>query len=110
MLDRAHILRLCDQLSLSPYQSYILLHRGHRYDLHRLVKKGGVLYAPYRHSDRNNVLNICARILLGRRADLIGTDKILIHDKRGIKIRPNGSYSTPPNRFKYHSHHLSHVR
>lgn len=88
---------LCDQLRLSPYQSYILQNNSKRYDLSRLQKRGGVLYAPYARDDEN----LLVRLLFGPRADLIGADKLLIHNRRGVKIYPTGFFSAYERGIKY---------
>ena len=38
---------ISQRMRLSPYQTYILEQNRHKYDLHQLTKRGGVLYAPY---------------------------------------------------------------
>jgi hypothetical protein len=97
MVDNNRVSVLCDQLRLSPYQSYILQNNSKKYDLGRLIKRGGVLYAPYARIDTN----IFARILFGPRADLIGADRLLIHDRRGVKIYPTGFFSAYENGIRY---------
>jgi hypothetical protein len=90
MAHNSQIAMLSAHLRLTPYQAYILEMNEKKYDLRRLVKRGGVLYAPYLCDDRHSVIGYCARMLFGPRADLIGADRVLVRDRRGIRIYPDG--------------------
>jgi hypothetical protein len=90
-MDQKHqIDMLARYLRLTPYQAYILEKNSTKYDFSRLVKRGGILYAPYRCDDRSGFAEYCARKLFGPRADLIGADRILASDRRRIRIYPTG--------------------
>jgi hypothetical protein len=90
MAQNRQIDMLAQHLRLTPYQAYILEKNNTKYDFSRLVKRGGILYAPYRCDDRRGFAEYCARMLFGPRADLIGADRILVSDRRGIRIYPTG--------------------
>lgn len=89
--------RLSGYLGLSAYQSYILGRNATRYDLSRLVKRGGILYAPYLPNQNNGLREDVERAIFGPRADLIGPDRMLIHNRRGIKIYSSGIYRGKEN-------------
>jgi hypothetical protein len=88
---------LCCQLHMTPYQSYIIQNNWLRYDLTRLVKVGSVLYAPYRCNRISSFCDCIKRIFLGRRADLIGEDRIIVIGKRGIKVYNDGKFTEHKN-------------
>ena len=60
--------KLSRMLNLSPYQSQTLVGGSDKYNMSRLVKRGGLLYAPYNmrgvfgRASRNKIL--CGRISL----------------------------------------------
>lgn len=81
------VLRIAQQLRLSPYQTHVLEKNAMAYDLSRLVKRGLVLYAPYKEPNHS-----LAKRLLGPRADLIGEDSLLVCDQRGIKLYSSGFF------------------
>jgi hypothetical protein len=85
MLCREKLERISRAMSLTPYQLYMLEINSDKYNLHRLVKCGDVLYAPYRCQMSNGILDCMKKIFIGPRADLIGTDRLLAFNKRGIK-------------------------
>ncbi|MDR2412742.1 MAG: hypothetical protein LBD50_00840 [Rickettsiales bacterium] len=68
---------LCWQMHLTPYQSYILEKNFAKYDLDRLSKRGDVLRAPYIYDNAGGMKEFVARIFAGRRADIIGADRML---------------------------------
>lgn len=103
MAHNRKISMLAHHLRLSPYQVYILETNGKKYDFSRLVKRGNVLFAPYLCNDRNSVIDFCARMLFGPRADLIGPDRILITDRRGIKIYSTGFHSAHRMGMRYYA-------
>ncbi len=92
-------MKKCDRLEqisrtmcLTSYQLYILEMNIDKYDFRRLVKYGDFLYAPYKVHFSSNFKDAIKEIIFGRRADLIGPDRLLVFNKRGIKIRRDGSY------------------
>ncbi|MDR0449290.1 MAG: hypothetical protein LBG89_02395 [Rickettsiales bacterium] len=84
--------RLIAIMKLSPYQAYVLQNYGHKYKLNSLKKKGPVLLAPYRNESARNFSDAIQRVLMGPRADLIGSDRILVQGQRGIKVYPAGYF------------------
>lgn len=88
---QSRVLTLCQQMRLTPFQSYILEQNAYKYNLGRLVKRGDILYVPYVTSG-NRWTDAAARLLLGARADLIGPDKILVQGQRGIEFFADGRY------------------
>jgi hypothetical protein len=70
----------------------MLAQNFHKYNLRRLVKRGEILYAPYKCELSRSFRDAIEKIFFGPRADLIGTDKILVFDRRGIKLRRDGTY------------------
>lgn len=79
--------RISRRMCLSPYQLYMLEINADKYNLHRLIKCGDVLYAPYKCEISRGFFDWIKKIFLGPRADLIGTDRLLVFDKRGIRFR-----------------------
>ncbi|MCL1891967.1 MAG: hypothetical protein FWF97_01565 [Alphaproteobacteria bacterium] len=88
MITTGHIEKLAEHFRLSPFQISILEGHGDEYDLEKLVKKGDVLYAPYSHDS-----NFMAKFLSGPRADLVGKNRILVRNGRGIKLYGTGFFS-----------------
>ncbi|MDR0319219.1 MAG: hypothetical protein LBH81_00570 [Rickettsiales bacterium] len=84
--------RIITLMKLSPFQAYILQNYGHKYNLGALKKKGPVLLAPYDNDAYQNFSDAIQRLLRGPKADLIGSDRILVHGQRGIKIYPAGYF------------------
>jgi hypothetical protein len=93
MLDKNLAERIAQSMFLTPYQFYILEQNGYKYDLARIRKKGNILYAPYKCKLAHNFRDAVAKMLYGARADLIGPDRILVLDRRGIKIHNDGTYT-----------------
>lgn len=106
---KTRVSMLCDQMRLSPYQSYVLQNNAKRYDLARLTRRGGVLYAPYAYDDHGNVHEFCSRMLRGPRADLIGLDRMLICGQRGVKVYASGVFSAYDHGIKYYADSEGHV-
>ena len=52
-----HLDKLSEMLNLSPYQKNTLAAGAGKYDMSRLVKRGGLLYAPY---DAGGLIGIAA--------------------------------------------------
>ena len=91
--QESRVSALCNALHLSHYQSHILERNSNIYDLARLIKLGGNLYAPYNFSQNDFLAEVWLRMFFGPRADLIGPDEMLLHDIRGIKLYPSGCFS-----------------
>lgn len=84
-------------MKLSPYQSYILSTNGHKYKLDSLIKYGDVLYAPYLCNLSKDARDYFGKFVFGPRADLIGSDKMLVIGQRGIKLYATGFYKAMDN-------------
>ena len=82
-----HLDKLSEMLNLSPYQKNALAEGQGKYDMSRLVKRGALLYAPY---DAGGLIGMAADLLRGRRADLIGRNKTLLRNMRGIRFYSAG--------------------
>ncbi len=78
--------KLTTLLRLSPYQISTLQQNYDKYNISRLVKRGGILYAPYK-------CGFIKRILFGTPADLISPTKTIFHARRGIKFSAYGKYT-----------------
>ncbi|MDR1360872.1 MAG: hypothetical protein LBJ18_01000 [Rickettsiales bacterium] len=102
-VNKTAVMKLSDLLRLTPYQSYILEQNGEKYNLDRLIKKGVVLYAPYRCTASRGIGDCIAKVFRGPRADLIGSDRILVRDQRGIKLFATGFFSARDGRGKYYA-------
>lgn len=89
--------RIAFRLHLSPYQYFILSQNCYKYDLNRLMKRGEILYAPYKCNICRDWREQIAKVFIGPRADLIGTDQVLVHDQRGIKLYSTGFYRADDN-------------
>lgn len=85
--------RLSIIMKLSPYQDYIVRNNQYKYNIRGLRKKGSVLLAPYKNENLDGFREGILRILHGPKADLIGSDKILVFGQRGIKIFPTGHFT-----------------
>ncbi|MDR2685226.1 MAG: hypothetical protein LBB23_00440 [Rickettsiales bacterium] len=79
-------------MHLSPYQAYIIRNNKYKYDMEAIRKRGGLVIAPYRNDSCNGISEYWDKLLHGSRADLIGTDKVLIHGQRGIKVYSDGRF------------------
>lgn len=95
-----HLDKLADMLNLSPYQKYALAAGGDKYNISRLVKRGGLLYAPY---DTDGILGAVGDLLRGHRADLIGQNKILLRAQRRIRFHAAGFHSVRIGGFMYYA-------
>jgi len=89
--------RISVRLHLSPYQAFILSQNFYKYNLDKLIKRGDVLYAPYRCDVCHDWRERIAKAFMGPRADLIGSDQILVVDQRGIKLYATGFYKAGDN-------------
>jgi hypothetical protein len=84
---KADIDVLTRRFNLSPYQIYMLSRNWHKYDTGRIRKFGDMVYAPYLCTLTRGFRDAVAKLLFGPRADLIGSDRMIISDRRGINIR-----------------------
>lgn len=98
---QADIDKLVATLNLTEYQAHVLRTRHHQYDMTGLVKRGGVLYVPRSASDGPGIVHYIRRILFGRRADLIGRDKILLQAVRRIKFMADGLHCVRIGQYQY---------
>ena len=87
-------------LRLTPYQSEILMRNIDKYNVGRVVKRGGVLYVPY---ISRGILGRIKKMLLGARADLIGQNKMLVTNRRNIKFCKNGFYYVKIGPYTYYA-------
>ncbi len=97
---------LAYNLNLSSYQSNKLMINYERYNMSRLEKRGGVLYAPYLSI---GVWGWIMQRLFGVRADLIGENKTLLHAQRNIKFCANGYHSVRVGRYTYYADGMGNV-
>ncbi len=97
------VARKCEHLNLSPYQTYLITQNHEKYDIDKLVKRGNVLYAPYRRNHSRGFVDACLKILHGPRADLIGNEQMLVQDKRSIKIYGPGFHTVYDKGKKYYA-------
>ncbi len=95
-----NINKLSEMLALNKYQAYKLRARCDMYNMGRLEKRGGVLYAPYA---THGVWQCLCRLIFGRRADLIGQDKMLLQAQRNIKFCANGYHSVRVGKHTYYA-------
>ena len=84
--------RISERLRLSPYQAYILSLNAHKYNLDGMQKRGDVLYAPYKCMLSNDARDYFSKVLMGPRVDLIGSDRMLVIGKRGVRLYPTGFF------------------
>jgi hypothetical protein len=83
--------KLIDSLRLNDFQQKALFSNPEKYDLDKLVKKGVVIYAPIAKQCKCLKGRI-KRLFFGPRADLVGENKILVENKRHIKLYRTGFY------------------
>ena len=91
-MDRARIGMIIELLHLTPYQAYMLEQHGHKYDLDRVHKKGQIMCAPYKSNSCYGLRDCYHRVFHGPRVDLIGADRVLVCDQRGVKLYSGGLY------------------
>lgn len=98
MYDYIH--NLSKNLNLTQYQENKIQSKYEKYNINRLEKRGGVLYAPYiEHSFWGRV----SRVLFGAKADLIGQNKTLLQSQRNIRFFANGFHSVKIGRYTYYA-------
>lgn len=102
----SHIDLLSKTLGLSPYQANKLRIHSQQYNISRLEKRGGVLYAPYLS---NNIWEWIKKVTKGPRADLIGHDRMLLHSQRNIKFCANGYHCVRLGKYTYYANASGHV-
>ena len=97
---------LSKNLNLTSYQTNKLKLHYDKYNIARLQKRGGLLYAPYVvHGFFGKISNI----LLGARADLIGQNKTLLRAQRNIKFGANGYHCVKVGRYTYYADSMGDV-
>lgn len=101
MSKNMNVEKLSEMLRLSPYQTYVLEINYYKYNLSRLVKRGGVLYAPYMVGA--GLRHKMGGILRGVPADLIGADKMLVRGCRRVKFFATGCYIARENGARYYA-------
>jgi hypothetical protein len=84
---KADIDFLTKRFDLSPYQIYVLTRNGYKYNMNRIKKCGSAIYAPYQCGLARGFRDGIEKLLLGPRADLIGADRMIVSDQRGINLR-----------------------
>jgi len=80
-----------DKLNLNTYQQHVLFGNPEKYDITGIVKKGVVVFAPLNEQCRCLAEKL-TRLFHGPKADLIGENKILATNQRGIKLYSAGFY------------------
>ncbi|MBD5389096.1 hypothetical protein HDR63_02475 [bacterium] len=98
MDQQTQIEKLAAFLRLTPYQTYILEKKAPLYNLGRVVKRGGILYVPYRTPSAARWRDAAARLLFGPMADLIGPDEMVATGVRGARLLPDGRVFMPRGR------------
>ncbi len=90
--------KLSYYLNLTEFQSDMLRRGADKYDISRLVVRGGVLYAPHRVCALFERARCC---VMGRMADLIGKDRVLMQNRRGVRLYRDGYYQGRIGAYKY---------
>ncbi len=87
-------------LNLSSYQASKVKSNYDKYNVSRLEKRGGLLYAPYIvHGFWGRI----SRALFGVRADLIGQNETILSAHRNIKFGANGYHCVKIGRYTYYA-------
>ena len=95
-----YIDKLSHNLNLTSYQENKIKSHCDRYNMSRLEKRGGLLYAPYIvHGFWGHV----SSVLFGAPADLIGQNKTLLQAQRNIKFYANGFHCVKVGRYTYYA-------
>ncbi|MBR5153712.1 MAG: hypothetical protein IKW57_02885 [Alphaproteobacteria bacterium] len=97
---------LVHNLNLSQYQANKLKIHLDRYNIARLEKRGGVLFAPYLS---NGLWAWISKVLFGVQADLIGPNKLLLRAQRKIKFCANGYHCVKVGRYVYYANALGQI-
>ncbi|MEE1111052.1 MAG: hypothetical protein UIH99_02450 [Alphaproteobacteria bacterium] len=98
--------KLIHNLNLTSYQGNRIKTNYEKYDVTKLQKRGGVLYAPYVVHGFWGRLSV---VVLGRQADLIGKDRTLLRAQRNIKFFARGYHSVKVGKYTYYANELGHV-
>ncbi len=102
MYKKADVQKIINNLDLSQYQKNVLISNQDKYDFTGLIKRGGVLYAPYLLRTKN-IFEIVRYALIGKSADLIGQNKMLLQGQRKIKFYAGGFHCVSIGQFKYYA-------
>lgn len=97
MNKEKNIEKLCKLLGLSNFQKQQIQDNYEKYNISGLIKRGKVLYAPYKTDD------LILRFFMGELADLIGEEKMLIQNSRGIEFFAFGYHSLKIGDKKYYA-------
>lgn len=97
---------LAQNLNLSSYQANKLKMDYDKYNISRLEKRGGVLYAPY---VVHGFWGRMSSVFCGRRADLIGHNRMLLRAQRNIKFCANGYHCVKVGRYTYYANAIGDV-
>lgn len=92
--------QLANYLNLNEYQLNKLKINYDKYNIDKLQKRGGVLYAPYAS---DGFFRGLVFLLLGAPADLIGKSKILLRAQRNIRFCENGFHCVRVGRYVYYA-------
>ncbi|MBR4891858.1 MAG: hypothetical protein IKZ34_01595 [Alphaproteobacteria bacterium] len=95
-----YITKLSENLNLTRYQENRLRLHYDKYNVSRLEKRGGLLYAPY---VAHGVFGRVSRMFFGVRADLIGKNKTMLQAQRNIKLCANGFHCVKVGRYTYYA-------
>ena len=87
-------------LRLTQYQSNVLKLNHDKYNMGRLVKRGGVLYVPYMS---HGLYQWIVKMLCGSQADLIGQSHILVRKNRNITFYDGGYHCVKMGTYKYYA-------
>ena len=104
-MNNSNINNLVVYLRLTPYQSQMLEHNIDKYNVGRVVKRGGVLYVPYMS---RGILGWIKSIFLGVQADLIGPNKVLVRNRRNIRFFKNGYHCVKIGPYTYYADAMGH--
>lgn len=91
---------LSQKLNLTAYQENRLKLHYDKYNISRLQKRGGLLYAPY---IEHGLWGQVCKFLFGAQADLIGQNKTLLRAQRNIKFGANGYHCVKVGRYTYYA-------
>lgn len=94
-----HIDNLSKNLRLTQYQSDLLKNNTHKYNIGRIVKRGGIVYVPY---TPHGLFAWIAKFIFGAHADLIAPHKTLIKKQRNIKFCKNGYHCVKLGAYTYY--------
>lgn len=87
-------------LRLTPYQSYVLASNSDKYNIGRIVKRGGVVFVPYQS---RGIFGFFKKILFGVNVDVIGQNKMLVTNQRNVKVFSNGYHYVKFGPYTYYA-------